>query len=88
MDPIIITVVDHFSGRDFDIEVPVDIEIFKLIDDITQTLHGYCPELWWDIADVTLYSRRQRHRLDVNKTLHEEKVWNGDYIDILSSLTA
>lgn len=80
MNHLIVTVCDNFSGRQFDLEVPKDVESEKLLDDILETLRGYAPELQWRIAEVSLWDRRLGRLLKPGETLENAGVWNGDYL--------
>lgn len=83
MKSVIITIIDRNSNRHFDVEVPDDVVVMKLTDDLIQALCGADPSLYWDIDRTVLFSKRMGRELDDSKTLFEEGVWNGDYIYIL-----
>lgn len=81
-DSIIVTVTDKNKSFFCDIEIPVDLEVSKLKDDMVETLNEYNPELFLNSAASELICARMNKKLDPNKTLKEIGVWNGDYITI------
>lgn len=80
MNQIIVTVVDLKASRQYDVEVPTDLELEKLLDDIVQTLICYEPELSYSLNRTVLYSPKKGKNLDSSKNLKEEGIWNGDYL--------
>ena len=82
MAQIIITVRDKRTGITYDTEVPNDLEIDKLLDDLTQTLMGADPSLHWNLDNTELSSPKLGRQLSRQKTLEGEGIWNGDYLFI------
>lgn len=82
MQQIIITICDKQSGYTQDIEIPTDVPTAQLLDDITQALAGYEPSLYWNLAQIVLYSPRLGEKLSESKTLLETGIRNGDYLYI------
>lgn len=80
MDTIIVTVTDKKSSFFQDLEVPTDLTVDKLRDDIVQTLNGYRPELYLDSFSTKIFSGRLGRQLADTETLGEVGVWNGDYL--------
>ena len=85
MQHIIITVRDHETRRDFDLEVPVNIPGEQLVDDITQALYGYDPFLVWDVNKTVLYDPKRKKLVRGDQTLDDAGVVNGDYLELRSS---
>lgn len=83
MDNIIVTITDRNKSFFYDIELPVDLEITKLKDDIVEALNGYNPELFLNNATISLFCNRTGKKLEADETLTKAGVWNGDYITIL-----
>ena len=82
MSQIIITVFDRRTGSSFDTEVPDDLEVDKLTDDLIQALIGADPSLYWDLELTKLGSPKLGRDLFPEKSLREEGIWNGDYLFI------
>ena len=80
MNQIIVTVVDLKAGRQYDVEVPLELELEKLLDDIIQTLICYEPELSYSLSRTVLYSPRKGKILDPSSCLKAEGIRNGDYL--------
>lgn len=80
MAQIIITVCDKRTGVTYDTEVPNDLEVDKLLDDLIQALIGANPSLGWDLNAAFLSSPKLGRKLFLRKTLREEGIWNGDYL--------
>jgi uncharacterized ubiquitin-like protein YukD len=82
MNLIIITVTDDKQSFFYDLEVPCDLAVEKLIQDIVETLNGLNPMLMMSHIGSTLVCRRNHMRLLPNKTLNDSCVRNGDYVII------
>lgn len=80
MNQIIVTVVDLKAGRQYDVEVPLELELEKLLDDIIQTLICYEPELSYSLNGTVLYSPRKGKILDPSSSLKAEGIRNGEYL--------
>lgn len=85
MPQIIITVKDDEKNVLYDLEVPNDLEVEKLLDDIIQTLTGANPALTWNLEQVSLLSPKHNRTLQPDKTLKEECIWNGDYLHLIEN---
>lgn len=83
MENIIITVTNISKVYLYDIEVPTNITIDKLKDDIVEALNGYNPDLFLRTATTELFCNRIGRQLKAEETLENAGVWNGDYITIL-----
>ena len=82
MDKLMVTLLDHCSGDVFDLEVPLEVEIEKLLDDIVQSLNGCDQKQRPPACELELYSRRQNRVLGRDKNLDQEQVWTGDYLEL------
>lgn len=82
MGNIIITVTNQSKSYFYDIEIPVELSIRNLKDDIVEALNGYNPNLFLKAATVSLFCNRTGHTLTDDETMETAGVWNGDYITI------
>ena len=82
MERIITTVSVQNSSAPYDMEMPTGLVIEKLLDDIVQVLLGQDSGLSLRLSEVELFSERLNRILERKKTLQEEGVWNGDYLEI------
>ena len=83
MENIIVTVTNISKSYLYDIEVPTNITIDKLKDDIVEALNGYNPDLFLRTATTEFFCNRIGRQLKAEETLENAGVWNGDYITIL-----
>ncbi len=83
MDRIIITVKEQRSRAEFDLEVPTNIEMDKLLDDIIQTMLGAQPNLSIDVNRSELVTVNGRV-LAGSKTLADEEIKNGAILHIVT----
>lgn len=83
MDSVIITITNIAKSYMYDLELPTNITIDKLKDDIVEALNGYNPDLYLRTATTELFCNRLGRQLTSNETLIEAGVWNGDYITII-----
>ena len=79
-DRVIVTIKECCCDRLFDLELPTNQKTEWLIMDIVQALAGYMPELMYKIDKLYLVKKRTMSVLNPAKTLHEEKVRNGDIL--------
>lgn len=79
---IIITLTDAEKTFYYDLEVPVDLEGFKLTDDVVQTIISYNPSLLYRKFESKLFIPKLRRYLSDSETLEERGVFNGDYLII------
>lgn len=84
METIIVTITDERGSFFIDVEVPIDLPMGKLKDDIVQTLNGYCPELYLVSLGTEIISKRCKKVLRDEETLEQAGVWNGDYLTLIS----
>ena len=82
MAHIIITLFIEDSGKEFDLEVPTDVLIENLIDDVIQTIMGADPDLYFNPVNTALYYMDSGKRLDKDKTLEELGVFNAEKLRI------
>lgn len=80
MAQIIVTASDPTQNIRYDVEVPNDLEIAKLTDDLIQAFMGADPYSFWKTFDVRLKSSRLNRVLSQDNTLASEGVLNGDCI--------
>lgn len=83
MESIIVTVTNIAKAYLYDLEVPTNISIDKLKDDIVEALNGYNPNLFLRTATTELFFNRIGRQLNADETLESAGVWNGDYITII-----
>ena len=84
VDRIIITVCVGSKKKEFDLEVPLDEMTSDALQDIADSVAGVELTLWFDPEKNALYNPRTGSRLNREKTLREECVWNGDRLRIVS----
>lgn len=82
MEFIMVTVTNEKSSFFVDLEVPADLTLDKLKEDIVQTLNGYLPELCLDTFSTGILSNRAGRLLKPEETLEEAGVWSGDYLTL------
>lgn len=80
MKQIIVTVRNESGDYAYDMEIPVDLEAEKLLDDIVQTLNGCDPSLYLQTGHYELFCERKGQALDGERTAEEAGVRNGDFI--------
>ncbi len=85
MERIIVTIRVK-EGQEYDMELPLDQKIRDLIEDISDSLKGLNPMICFDPATAGLLNLRCRRRVNPEKTLQEECVWNGDILEVLGIL--
>lgn len=83
MSNIIITITDAKQSFFYDLEVPCDLVIEKLIQDIVETVNGINPMLMLNHIGSSLVCKRNNKHLLSNETLEDSGVRNGDYIVII-----
>lgn len=83
MENIIVTVTNLSKSYFYDLEVPTNIIVDKLKDDIVEALNGYNPDFYLKTATTELFCNRIGRQLRSEETLENAGVWNGDYITIL-----
>lgn len=87
MERIIITLKDITCQSAFDLEVPLNLEVDKLIDDIIQTLNSSDSRHRGIYDSTRMFSPRLNRYLDRTETFETAGIWNGDYIELISDLT-
>lgn len=80
MKQLIVTVLDLKARRQYDVQVPAELELEKLLDDIVQTVISYEPELSYSLGETVLYSPRKGCVLEASSNLKREGIRNGDYL--------
>lgn len=82
MGQIIVSVREGADGTLRDLELPDDVVIKDLLDDIIQTLNG-CDQKQRPGANVTdLFDTRMKKTLFRDGTTESEGVWNGDILEL------
>lgn len=84
MSSIIITITNKEKSFFYDFDVPVDLAVDKLIQDLIETINGLNPTLLLRTYGSSLYCRRLKQNISPEMTLEEFGVRNGDYL-ILNS---
>ena len=82
-EKIIVTVTDQYGSFCEDLELPTNLPMVKLKDDIVQTINGYCPELNLPLYGVRVFSNRRNIILNDAETLAKSGIWNGDYLTLV-----
>lgn len=82
MKNIIVTVRNAEKNNSYDLEIPVDLEGEKLLDDIVQTLNGCDSSLYLQAVRSELICERTGRRLEGTQTAEESGIRNGDFITI------
>ena len=82
MGQIIVSVRDGADGVLRDLELPDDVKIRDLLDDIIQTLNGCDQKLRPGANETNLYDLRMRKNLFRDGTAESEGVWNGDILEL------
>lgn len=85
MKKIIVTVTNNDKRFNYDVELPTNLEISKLTDDLIQTLHGANPEIWFNANSTKIFDMRLMRNLDFSETLETAGVWNGDILILKES---
>lgn len=83
MDRVIVTIrlKEHPSG--FDMELPLDQKTEDVMQDLADSLAGVDTSLWFDSDRIALFDERSNRKLEREKTLREECVWNGDILRVV-----
>ena len=82
MDQLMVTLCDKRTGKQYDIEVPAELDVGRLLDDIAQALQGFDPSVYWNLSDMWMRSVRMQMYLHRDRSLYEQGVWNGDYLEV------
>ena len=78
MKHLIVTVEEPYLNESYDLEVPQDLAVVQLTEDILETLKGYRPDrICRDAERTVLKVPRLERVLGPNETLYEAGVWNG-----------
>ncbi len=81
MDTLLITLTNSNQSFSFDIEYPSHITVGKFKEDLHEALNAHKPDLYIRPAVAfELYCNRLGVRLNPERTLREEGIWNGDII--------
>ena len=83
MGSIIVTITNKEKGFYQDIEVPVQVNIQKLKDDIIDCLNAYTSSFDFPKHGVKIFHDRNQCFIEDTNTLEEAGVWNGDYISLI-----
>ena len=82
MGQIIVSVRDGADGTIRDLELPDDVKIMDLLDDIIQTMNGCDQKNRPGAEETELYDVRMRKTLFRDGTAESEGVWNGDILEL------
>lgn len=80
MKKIIVTVTNKEKSFCYDVEVPTNLTLDKLYDDIAQSLIGYKPNMTLKADSARIYSTFCKKMLGNTDTLESAGVWNGDIL--------
>lgn len=79
---IIVTMKDKNKKFNYDMELPTDIPVSRLVDNIMEALKAYSRiDLKGTVTGI-LYCERMGKDLPSEKTLYELGVWSGDVLVI------
>ena len=84
MDRIRVAISETNGQELMDLELPMNQRIFDLIRDINQTIEAVNQMKTYYEGTTTFAVERTGKKLDREKTLEEEHVWNGDKLIITS----
>lgn len=82
MKNIIVTVSNEKREYSYDVEIPVDIEGGRLLEDLVQTLNSCNPSLYLKTAHIEAVCDRTGFVIRKSQTAEELGIRNGDYITI------
>lgn len=72
----------------YDIELPTNVVVNQLLQDIVDTLKAYDSNIIsymnLDASNIKLLHKRKGTHLELEKTLEDQGVWDGDYIIVLA----
>ena len=77
---IIITINDERGDIKYDLEVPTDVTVEKLVEDIKEVLCSYDRNLIYAQQYSRLYSERLQTDLPNKDTLGHIGIWTGDIL--------
>ncbi len=84
MDTVVITLTNARNSFSLDLEIPVDITVGKLKEDLYEAINLHKPELYIRPAVAfELYCNRLGVRFNKENTLRQEGIWNGDIITMM-----
>lgn len=79
---IIVSMKDENKNFNYDMELPTDVPVSRLVDDIMEALAAYSHVDLRGSVTGELYSRRMGKNLPPDRTLGESGVWTGDVLII------
>lgn len=83
MKRIIVTLTNQSRHFCYDVELPLNIKIRQLKEQIEEAIRVFDPNVFEGMPQYTLYGNRIGRNLVDDETLEEAGVWNGDYLMIL-----
>lgn len=78
---ILVTVKTNIDKASFDIEVPDDVAVSVILKDLAACIEKIM-HMSLVTSNIALSCERLDIVLDVNATLGEQGIWNGDYIQL------
>lgn len=83
MNKVIVTLTDEKNSFSYDLELPTDLELDNLIDDIVQTIISYNPGLMFQtMKSKLIIPKLNMKEMQSGETLESLGVFNGDYLVI------
>lgn len=82
MGQLIVSVRDGRNRESRDLEIPDDVKIGELLDDIIQTLNGCDQNTRPGANETDLFDVRLNQMLYRGGTAESEGVWNGDILEL------
>ncbi len=84
MKSFVIVTLRLSNKEDYDIEVPTDVPVKKLLHDIAEQLNGYLKgKHLLRETDMRLHCERLNRMLLPGETFAEAGIWNGDILILL-----
>lgn len=77
---VIVTLKDENNRINYDVELPTDVPVSRLYNDIEEALREYSATALTGNKSGTLYCERMGKDLPDNSTFAELGIWSGDVI--------
>lgn len=79
---IVITVQAENLDKIYDLEVPTNVKVRQLAENIRDVLNSYLSDKVLNQSHCILYSERLQRVLSNEETFYEAGIWNGDVIQM------
>ena len=83
MDSVILTVKDEQSGKEYDMELPIDVPGAELCKKLLSTLKNIEGEAFHTVESIVLRYGQGSKQLGVEQTLEDAEIWDGDILTIV-----